>query len=219
MNTASVEAGQVADHQGGLRERRRRATTAEISEAALALFEQKGVAATTVHDIAAAVGVSDRTCFRYFPSKEESVLTLHLEFEGPLVDWLGRVALDKPPLPQLEEVYASVLGRLDGPLAPVAQHQLRVRRLMFHEPELRAAAFTLDAAAAWSTAQRITTAYQGAVTPEEARLVTELASMGVRAAFNEWAELVDAGERATLTGVYTKVRSRLRSIAGTSGCA
>ncbi|WP_461171225.1 TetR/AcrR family transcriptional regulator [Arthrobacter sp. Z1-15] len=219
MNTASAEAGSLAVQSGDLRERRKRATTAEISEAALTLFEQKGVAATTVHDIAAAAGVSDRTCFRYFPSKEESVLTLHLEFGGPLAAWLDRVQIGEPPLPQLEAIYASVLGELDGPLAPVARHQLRVRRLMFHEPQLRAAAFSLDSATSWSTAQRITTAYKGTVTLEEARLVTELAGVGVRAAFNEWAEAVDDGMDATLTEVYTTVRRRLRSIADTSRCA
>lgn len=174
------------------------------------------MAATTIHDIAVAAGVSDRTCFRYFPSKEESVLTLHLEFEGPINAWLDHVDSAKPPLPQLEEVYAAVLSSLDGPLADLAQHQLRVRRLMFHEPQLRAAAFSLDAAACWSVAQRISTAFQGKVNPEEARLVTEFAGIAVRAAFDEWAELADAGHQVTLGETYQRVREQLRSTAATS---
>ena len=205
-----------AEQQGDLRERRRRATTSEISQAALILFEQKGVAATTIHDIAVAAGVSDRTCFRYFPSKEESVLTLHLEFEGPITAWLGEVDRARPPLPQLEEVYAAVLTSLDGPLADLAQHQLRVRRLMFHEPQLRAAAFSLDAAGSWSIAQRISTAFEGEVSPEKARLVTEYAGIAVRAAFDEWAELTDAGHQATLGDTYRRVCEQLRTTAATS---
>ncbi len=210
----AISAG--ADEHGDLRERRRRATTAEISDAALTLFEQKGMAATTIHDIAVAAGVSDRTCFRYFPSKEESVLTLHHEFSGPVSAWLDRVDLDRPPLPQLEEIYGAVLASLDGPLAAFAQHHLRVRRLMFHEPHLRAAAVSLDAAGSWSTAQRITVAFDGSVSAEEARLITEFAGISVRAAFDEWAELVDAGRHATLSDTYKRVRERLRGVAGTS---
>lgn len=205
-----------AEEHGDLRQRRRRTTTAEISDAALTLFEQKGMAETTIHDIAVAAGVSDRTCFRYFPSKEESVLTLHHEFSGPVSAWLDEVDLDRPPLPQLEEVYGAVLASLDGPSADLAQHHLRVRRLMFHEPQLRAAAVSLDAAGSWSTAQRMTAAFDGKVSPEEARLTTELAGIAVRAAFDEWAELVDASRHATLFDTYNRVRERLRGIADTS---
>ncbi len=57
-----------------LRERRRRATRHEISLAALDLFEQRGVAATTVDEIAKAAGVSASTFFRHFKTKEESKL-------------------------------------------------------------------------------------------------------------------------------------------------
>ena len=57
----------------GLRERTRAATAKEIERAAMALFEERGCAATTVADIAEAAGVSVRTFFRYFPSKEDVV--------------------------------------------------------------------------------------------------------------------------------------------------
>ena len=105
MSAASDPAEAPGTGTTGLRERRRMATTTEISEAALALFEQRGMAATTIHDIAQAAGVSDRTCFRYFPSKEESVLTLHPVFDAPLDAWLAEVDRGSAPLPQLEAVY------------------------------------------------------------------------------------------------------------------
>ena len=44
---------------------------AEIEAAAFALFAQKGFDATTMEDIATAVGVGRRTLFRYFPSKND----------------------------------------------------------------------------------------------------------------------------------------------------
>ncbi|XWX56993.1 TetR/AcrR family transcriptional regulator [Clavibacter nebraskensis] len=208
-------AGTGATGATGLRERRRMATTTEISEAALALFEQRGMAATTIHDIAQAAGVSDRTCFRYFPSKEESVLTLHPVFDAPLDAWLADVDRGSAPLPQLESVYERVLATLDGDLSAIAHQQLRVRRLMAAEPQLRSTAVSLDATRSWELAERMTTAFGGRITAQEARLVTEFAGVAVRAAFDEWADARTAGLDATLVASYAAVRRRLRAIAGT----
>ena len=58
----------------GLRERRRRETTTQIHEAAVAGAEADGLAATTVARIAERAGISSRTFFRYFASKEEAIL-------------------------------------------------------------------------------------------------------------------------------------------------
>jgi AcrR family transcriptional regulator len=196
-----------------LRERRRRATLADITEAAVTLFERNGMASTTVHDIATAAGISDRTCFRYLPSKEESVLTLHTEFEEPLAQWLADVVVDQPVLPQLEAVYASVLAHLDGPLAPIARQQLRVRRLILIEPGLRAAAVSLDATRSWELAQQIAAAFEGRLLPEQARLITEYAAVALRQTFDNWAESIDAGTPCTLVEAYAVTRGRLAAIA------
>ncbi len=215
MSAASDPADAAGTGATSLRERRRMATTTEISEAALALFEQRGMAATTIHDIAQAAGVSDRTCFRYFPSKEESVLTLHPVFDAPLDAWLADVDRGSAPLPQLEAVYERVLASLDGDLSAIAHQQLRVRRLMADEPQLRSTAVSIDATRSWELAERITTAFGGRITAQEARLVTELAGVAVRAAFDEWADARTAGLDATLVASFAAVRRRLRDIAGT----
>jgi mycofactocin system transcriptional regulator len=53
---------------------RPRATTrAEVAHVALELFARRGYDATTVDDVAAAVGVSRRTLFRYYASKPDLV--------------------------------------------------------------------------------------------------------------------------------------------------
>ncbi|MDQ0749954.1 AcrR family transcriptional regulator [Streptomyces africanus] len=59
-----------------LTERRRAETRMEIAEEAVRLFAAKGVAAVTAEDIASAAGVSTRTLWRYFRSKEECVRPL-----------------------------------------------------------------------------------------------------------------------------------------------
>ncbi|MDX5565927.1 TetR/AcrR family transcriptional regulator [Streptomyces sp. ID05-04B] len=58
----------------GLRERTRQAVRREITEAANALFIERGYETTTIDDIAAAVGMSKRSVFRYFPTKEDLVV-------------------------------------------------------------------------------------------------------------------------------------------------
>ena len=56
-----------------LTERRHQQTRTAIADAAVALFLQQGFAETTVEDVAAAAGVSRRTAYRHFPSKDDLV--------------------------------------------------------------------------------------------------------------------------------------------------
>jgi TetR/AcrR family transcriptional regulator len=53
------------------RERRKESRPGELLDAALALFVEKGFAATRVEEVAARAGVSKGTLFLYFPSKED----------------------------------------------------------------------------------------------------------------------------------------------------
>jgi AcrR family transcriptional regulator len=63
-----------------------------IEAAALHLFAQKGVAETSVRDIAAAAGVSDGALYRHFPSKDELVRALFAARYGELARVLGQLA-------------------------------------------------------------------------------------------------------------------------------
>jgi AcrR family transcriptional regulator len=58
----------------GLRARKRQETLERIAEAGLRLFSQNGYEATTLDAIAEAAGISRRTFFYYFKSKEEILL-------------------------------------------------------------------------------------------------------------------------------------------------
>ncbi|NGO73744.1 TetR family transcriptional regulator, partial [Streptomyces boncukensis] len=76
----------------GRREQHKERTRQALQDAALRLFEEHGFEATTVRDIATAAGVAERTFFRYFPSKEDLVLTEVLA----LLPQLRRHILERP---------------------------------------------------------------------------------------------------------------------------
>ncbi|MBD5788290.1 TetR/AcrR family transcriptional regulator [Cellulosimicrobium terreum] len=60
----------------GLRARKKRRRHSELVDAAQRLVLEHGLDAVTVEDICDAVGVSPRTFFNYFPSKDDAVLGL-----------------------------------------------------------------------------------------------------------------------------------------------
>ena len=72
----------------GLRERKKRATRQRISDIATALFTVRGFDQVRVADIARLVGVSEKTIYNYFPTKESMVFDLADEGTERLVSAL-----------------------------------------------------------------------------------------------------------------------------------
>lgn len=60
-------------NQLGLRERRRRQTSADIRGAAVELAQARGWDKVTIEEICARAGISARTFFNYFPNKEAAI--------------------------------------------------------------------------------------------------------------------------------------------------
>jgi AcrR family transcriptional regulator len=71
LTTAAIDG---PDGTEGLRERTRRAVRGELMSIGLTLFAEHGYEHTTIEQIACASGVSKRSFFRYFGSKEDIVL-------------------------------------------------------------------------------------------------------------------------------------------------
>lgn len=67
-----------------LRERRRRQTSLDIHQAALRLARQRGVDKVTVEEISIEAGVSQRTFFNYFSSKEHAIAYASLEIPSEM---------------------------------------------------------------------------------------------------------------------------------------
>ncbi|MFI6804380.1 helix-turn-helix domain-containing protein [Streptomyces luteogriseus] len=116
-----------------LTERRRAETRMEIAEEAVRLFAAKGVAAVTAEDIASASGVSTRTLWRYFRSKEECVRPLLTTGLDLLTDRLGDSPADHRSLAE-----AILSLQQDDDATPRLRALRDLLRLSRDEPGLRA---------------------------------------------------------------------------------
>lgn len=95
--------------QLGTRERKRIETSARITEVASRLATERGIAETTVDDIAAEAGIGRATFFRYFESKELAIAT-GLSDVGAhvLADVLASMPDDMGPLDAVRAAYAKL---------------------------------------------------------------------------------------------------------------
>lgn len=151
----------------GRREENKRRTHEALVDAAAQLFQERGFAATTIRDIAAAAGVGERTFFRYFPSKESLVLQQVVDLIPLLGAGIRTRPADESPLVALREALLELARRhetnpaillaVPGPLQLEAQGRLDVTgrgdRFLLHDlEEAVAAAFRERLGAAEGTA-------------------------------------------------------------------
>lgn len=87
-----------------VRERTRQIARRELTDIAQHLFAQRGYSETTMEDIAAAAGMSKRTLFRYFASKDDLVLGKYDVFGERLAEALAARPVDEPLWTSLRRV-------------------------------------------------------------------------------------------------------------------
>ncbi|WP_329378878.1 TetR/AcrR family transcriptional regulator [Streptomyces sp. NBC_01716] len=118
-----------------LTEARKTEIRREIARAAVDLFVTQGVTSTTGEQIGRAVGLSARTVWRYFPSKESCVTPLFSEG----IDTIAAFLREWPPGQSLEEAVGRWLvaapGIAGGPDRTTVGALVRLTRT---EPGLRA---------------------------------------------------------------------------------
>ncbi|WP_157775306.1 TetR family transcriptional regulator [Melittangium boletus] len=104
--------------QPNLRERKQRLLRLELGEVALGLFIERGFHETTIEDIARAAGISRRTFFRYFETKEDVVLWRLRYGSEQICDALEARPADEPGLlavrNALEAVHKNLSSEREG---------------------------------------------------------------------------------------------------------
>jgi AcrR family transcriptional regulator len=134
-STAGSELEELLAAPLGLRERKKLKTRRAIRSAAFGLFRAQGYEATTVDQIAAAAEVSPSTFFRYFPTKEDLVIS---DDYDPLMEVTLRGRPADEPL--IESVRQSMIGPLRQILAAERDEVLLRMQLYREVPAIRARA-------------------------------------------------------------------------------
>jgi AcrR family transcriptional regulator len=181
--------------ESGLRERKRLATRQAIRTAMLRLSLERGFARVTVDEVCREAGVSPRTFFNYFASKEEAVTGRDTAIEPPeeavaaFVHGTGDVLADL-----IGFVAASTAGVDD-----LEVHRLR-RRLLEREPDLLrlqlAGAHRLEEQITGLVVRRLRAQAPGppaddARLEDRARLITLVTSAILKQAWNRWVSTDD----------------------------
>jgi AcrR family transcriptional regulator len=131
LRTVSVVPAALAP-PAGRRERKKEATRAALVDAALALFADRGIDATTVDDITEAVDVSPRTFHRYFSSKED---VLFLDSDSRR-DGFAAALEERPADEPLLESLRAACRQLASLIAEHPEHERGRMRIVRGTPSL-----------------------------------------------------------------------------------
>jgi len=168
-----------------------------VEKAALELLAVRGFDGTSAEEIAAAAGISRRTFFRYFGTKNNIPFGNYAALLRELEEWLSAQPDDRP----MFEVIVEAVVRFnrvhtDGPVA----HRERMELIM-HTPALRANAALVNAE--WQAVLARYAALRMGEPPEALgpQLVAHVSLGAASAAYEQWlrdeaSDLVEVMQRA-----------------------
>lgn len=89
LQRAAHEAASLTEQRRGTTLRDTRDSARRLGSSAVTLFAQRGFESVTVEEIAAHAGVTARTFFRYFPSKETVIVDIYDQTNSRLVELIS----------------------------------------------------------------------------------------------------------------------------------
>jgi AcrR family transcriptional regulator len=199
---AREQAAEAGGRRDGLRERTRAAVRAELATLALELFAEHGFEETTVDDVAQAAGMSKRSLFRYFATKEDMVLGAVDSMGEAVADELRARPADEPPWQSLR----TVLCAWEERIAASADRLTRLR-LIEETPALRARHAQRRDAARQQIAEALRERPGTHLDAFTADLLTTAAGAALEAASREW---LRAGGKADRTLLAARAFDALR---------
>jgi AcrR family transcriptional regulator len=99
----------------GLRETKKLATRQQIAEVAMQLFVQRGFDRVTVAEVAAEAGVSEKTVYNYFPTKEDLFFDEVPERARALAEAIRSRPEGEPIIATLRRLQIAEAARLTSP--------------------------------------------------------------------------------------------------------
>lgn len=209
MDGTSESAGD--DAPGGQRptlgQRRKSALRLEIARHAVELFTTQGVAATTGEQIARGVGMSSRTLWRHFPTKESCVRPLLAAGLDAAIEQLGH-------WPRETGLLEHVLGTCRTGALPTAEPAvLDLIRMTRTEPALRAVWLQTHDDALPVLARAL--ADRSGTDPEDLRVTVHAATINgaLRAAAEDFARRYADDPDAGTTEITACLRTALKAAA------
>jgi mycofactocin system transcriptional regulator len=178
-----------------------------VESTALALFDGRGFAETTVDDIADAAGISRRTFFRYYDSKNDVVWG---DFDAMLRDldeWLAATPDDRPLLPTLRD---AVIRFNSLPADAVLAHRQRMS-LILYVPALQAHSTLRYAEWRAVVARFAARRLDEPVDSLWPQLVGQVSLAAALAAYEQWLAREDADLADLLTAAFDAVELTPRS--------
>lgn len=171
-----------------LMERYKAQTQLEISRCAMELFVTHGVPAVTAEQIADAAGISLRTFYRYFRTKEEAVAPLLV---GGVSGWIASLTEAHESVESVPEALEKAAKQALTPSGDVEERLQSTRELLrkvHDEPGLRAVWLRVqhDSEEALNTA--LTPLLSASTDPLTIRLIAASANTAMRIAVEAWAE-------------------------------
>ncbi|WP_371795853.1 TetR/AcrR family transcriptional regulator [Streptomyces sp. NBC_01718] len=137
MSGEKTGTGPAAQAPISLRERKKQLTYQAVSDAAIAMFLERGFDKVSVAEVAAAADISKPTLFRYFPAKEDLALHRFADHEDEAAQVVAARGQDESPLDALRRHFLDGLERRD-PVTGLCDHPqvLAFHRMLYGTPSL-----------------------------------------------------------------------------------
>jgi AcrR family transcriptional regulator len=191
----------------GLRERRRERTHEELRLAALGLFAEHGIEATTIEMIAEAVDISPRTFFRYFASKEDALFGDSATSSRRRHELMAAALQQQAGSASPGAMLRAALSDIAATYEPQRAQLLMRKQVISATPSLQGRAVqrrqSWEAAAVEGLAARFG---DDEATRVSLRVTVAAATAGLQVAIDEWLE---SDGRRTLTSVFAEVWQHL----------
>ncbi|MCG6538902.1 TetR/AcrR family transcriptional regulator [Pseudomonas sp. KSR10] len=169
----------------GLRERKRRETQQRIAEVGQRLFLSQGYDSTTLDAIAAEAGISRRTFFSYFKSKDDIIFFWVEADRTSLIASLLSVSPDVPPLDAVRDVMVKHIARY------TTEQMIALDNLMLSSESLRTRKQAYYVEQEQSLFNALCEVWRQPERRQALRMVAMVSIGAMRLALQAWREQVD----------------------------